>query len=221
MGNSKVAMLVLMGLGACTFGASYGLSLWLGPAVHVATGQEAKKAPPTTIPGMPASETAEPPLPRLEEKHLMALVRQVRAKLEECRQREADLASQEQRLVIAREDLRREAQRLEALRAQVVAATTKLQKARSALEQTRLRITADEQANLKHTAEVYDNMDATAAAAIFESMCKNNQTADAVKIFHYMKERSVAKVLEAFQDRSLAAEVCQQMKRVNEPKNEG
>jgi hypothetical protein len=38
-------------------------------------------------------------------------------------------------------------------------------------------------------------MDATAGGRILEGMCTNKQESDAVKILHYMQERSVAKVL--------------------------
>jgi len=220
MANSKFAILLLMGLAAATFGASYGLSLWLGTSTGSAAADVAKKG----VAGegkadAPDTEAPEMPTAHLGEKHLMALVRQVRGKLDDCRQREKDLAAQQRRLQVAREDLRKEAQHLETLRARLAAATAKLKETRSALEKARLEVRADEQRNLKHTAEIYDSMDPQAAADVIQDMCKNQQEEDAAKVLHFMTERSAAKLLAAITDPTLVADLCRKMKRIREPES--
>jgi len=218
MTSSKMAILILMGLGAATFGVSYGISLWLGTGPGTAAAMAPGKETGTSSAETPASEPAPPATAHLEEKHLMALVRQVRAKMDECRDREKDLSAQEKRIQIACEDLRREARQLETLRTHLASAAAQLRNSREALEQTRLVIAADEQSNLRHTAGIYDKMDAEEAASIIESMCMNSQDADAVKILHFMEERAVAKVLAAIKDKGLVAGLTDKLKRIHTPK---
>ena len=90
----------------------------------------------------------------------------------------------------------------------------RLKESQAELEKTRTAIAKDEEVNLKRVAAVYDKMDAVAAARILEGMNKNTQDTDAVKILHYMTERSVAKVMAEFTDKSVAARLCEQMKRI-------
>jgi len=223
MANSKFAILILMGLAAATFGASYGVSLWLGTGTGSATAEVAEQV---AAEGEPLDTADDVPIPEaatahLGEKHLMALVQQVRAKLDDCRQREKDLAAHQRRLQVARDDLRKEAQHLETLRARLASAASRLKETRASLEETRLAVRADEQKNLKQTAEIYDVMEAEAAAQIVENMCKNQQDDDAAKILHFMKERSVAKLLAAITDPTLVSDLCQRMKRIREPAQGG
>ena len=99
MTSGKFAVLILMGLGAATFGVSYGLSLWLGTGVgSAAATMAADGAAGAASADAPPDEPPPPATAHLEEKHLMALVRQVRAKLDECREREKNLAAQETHL---------------------------------------------------------------------------------------------------------------------------
>ncbi|MFO8014498.1 MAG: hypothetical protein R6X20_14465 [Phycisphaerae bacterium] len=217
MANTKFAILILMGLGAATFGASYGVSLWLGTGAGTATAEVAQKIAEERSEKATETEAPKMATAHLGEKHLMALVQQVRGKLDQCRLREKDLAAHQRRLQVAREDLRKEAQHLETLRARLAAAAARLKESRAALEASRLAVQADEQRNLKHTAEIYDVMDAEAAARIIENMCKNQQHDDAAKILHFMKERSVGKLLAAISDPNLVADLCQKMKRIREP----
>jgi len=220
MASGKFAILILIGLATATFGVSYGLSLWLGSTADSAAGA-AEKAVPAEGKADAGKDEAPPPMPtaHLGEKHLLALVRQVRAKLDECRQREKALAAHQRRLQVAREDLRKEARRLETLRSRLAAAAAGLKESRAALEKSRLAVREDEQRNLKHTAEIYDSMESRAAADIIQSMCKNQQEEDAAKILHFMKERSVAKLLAAIDDRGLVADLCRKMKRIREPES--
>jgi len=221
MTSGKMAILILMGLGAATFGVSYGVSLWLGAGTGTAAATMSGGPSDTPSADARTDEPEPPATAHLEEKHLMALVRQVRAKMDECRDREKDLAAQEKRIQIACEDLRREAQQLETLRTHLASAAAKLRDSREALQQTRLAVAADEQANLKHTAGIYDKMASEEAAAIIESMCNNAQDTDAVKILHFMEERTVAKVLDAIKDKDLVAGLTDKLKRIHIPKDEG
>jgi len=224
MMSNKFAILVLMGLATTTFSASYGLSLWLGPGPAPATAgatAPATAAGPLAAEQAPTDEVVPGAVARLSEKHLIALIRQVRARIDEYQQKEKALEDREQRLQVAQEDLRQEAQGLEALWSRLTTAANQLKDTQTALEQTRLLVSNDEMSNLKHTAKIYDAMDAEAAAGIVESMCTNGQDTDVVKILLFMEERSVAKLLAAVKDQQLVATLCQKMKRVHEPKSEG
>jgi flagellar motility protein MotE (MotC chaperone) len=153
-------------------------------------------------------------VPRVEEKQLYELIKEVRQKVRECQKRDQDLDEQERRLQVARQLIERESQDLENLRVQVASSVARLKESQAELEKTRTAIAKDEEVNLKRVAAVYDKMDAVAAARILEGMNKNTQDTDAVKILHYMTERSVAKVMAEFTDKSVAARLCEQMKRI-------
>jgi flagellar motility protein MotE (MotC chaperone) len=201
-------VVVLAGLAFVgAFALSRRLNVQTGPA-------EAKAAPaPTPEPGA-AEKAAAQDVPRLEEKQLGDLVREVRQKVIDCQKREQDLDEQERRLRMARQVVERESQDLENLRVQVASSVTRLKEAQAELEKTRTAIDKDEEANLKRVAAVYDKMDVTAAGRILEAMCANKQNSDAVRILHFMTDRSVAKVLAEFTDKRLAAQLSEQMKRI-------
>ncbi len=215
MSGKNLRVLIVIALGAVAFGASYGLSLWLGASPTPATADTDvvhpfpdDKEPPAT-----AGPAEEPP--RLEEKHLMALIRELRAKRRERDEREQKLREEEHRLQIVHQDLQKEAQQLETLRGQAAAELAKVKEAKAKLQQGRITIRTDEEANLKKLGAMFDTMDAAEAAKTFEQMCKNNQEPDAVKILHHMTERTTAKVLAAMSDKAAVAGLCEQMKRLH------
>lgn len=215
MSGKKLPALILIALGVVAFGASYGLSLWLG------TGPTQAGAETQVTSTGPADK--EPPVPqdageegvRLEEKHLTALIREVRAKLIDREEREARLREDEHRLRIAHQDLQDEAQQLETLRLGLADAITKVQQAKVELGQERYAFDEEEAENLKNLAAVFASMDATEAAKTLNEMCVNNQEADVVKILCFMPERDTAKVLDAMSDYKVRARLCGQMKRLH------
>lgn len=212
--TGKKAAIVLLAAGIATFAVSLTASRLLtkGPEQAAADTDNAGQAAAPAV----AAPVGVIDTPRLEEKHLYDLIREVRQKARECEARQETLAAEEKRLALARQLVEKETQDLEKLRLQLAANVTQLKQAQADLEKTRLAIQASETANLKRTAAIYDKMDPAAASKIIEGMCTNQQEADAVKILHYMSERSVAKVLAEMTDKTLAARLCEQMKLIKE-----
>ena len=100
---------------------------------------------------------------------------------------------------------------------------------RDKLLKTRVDIDKAEKDNLVSIAATYDKMDPISAGKILSTMC-TKQSADvgegssgfydAVKILHYMTERTKAKVLAELvtSEPQLASLLCQRLKRVSEGK---
>jgi flagellar motility protein MotE (MotC chaperone) len=207
--------IVVIGLVVVLAGAAFVGAFVLSRRMNVSTGPaEAKAAPAPSAAETNAAEKSAQDVPRLEEKQLYELVREVRQKVSECQKREQELDEQDRRLRMARQVIERESQDLEGLRVQVASSVTHLKEAQAELEKTRTAIDKDEEANLKRMAAVYDKMDVAAAGRILEAMCANKQNGDAVRILHFMTDRSVAKVLAEFTDKRLAAQLSEQMKRI-------
>lgn len=217
MHSKKLALAVLIALGLVAFGASFVLSRQFGVGPQAATG----KTDAATEAGATKPEALDTPAGRdgqaaIEERHLMALIKEVRDKTRDVEKREQELRQEEQRTQMAYQDLRQEAEQLETLRAQMDSSVAAFKQAKTELERTRILIDTEEKANLKRTAGVYDRMSSQAAAGIIESMCENGQENDAVKIFQYMSERAVAKILAEVSDKKQAAHLSELMKRISE-----
>ena len=211
MSNKLLTILVLVVVAAATFAASFTISRMLGGATAPAAGALPPNAPVEGNVAVGAQET-----PRLEERHLYDLIKELRQKLRDCQRREEAIGEQENRVHVAQQVLEKEARDLETLRVQAASTVTQLKEAQAELEKTRIAIAKAEQTNLKRTAAIYDRMDPAAAAKIFEGMCANQQDGDAARILHYMQERSVGKLLAEIADRKVTARLCDQMKKVKE-----
>lgn len=206
--SKKVIIVLVVVLAGGAFAGAFLLSRHLNmrPA-------EAKAAPaPDALAA--AEKAAAPDVPRVEEKQLFELIKEVRQKVHDCQKRQEDLDEQERRLQITRQLVERESQDLENLRVQVAASVARLKEAQADIEKTRTAIAKDEEVNLRRVATVYDKMEAVAATRILEGMCANKQEGDAAKILHFMSERSAAKVLAEFSDKNAAAKLCDQLKRI-------
>ena len=213
--GKRLLLIILAVVGIGVFAVSFMVSR------HLISPAKTQAAPPPAAPAPAAPHAAAGDVildtpPSVEEKHLYDLVKEVRQKVQDCQKREQALEEQEKRAQMARQIIDREAQNLETQRLQLASALTKLKETQAELEKTRVAIDREETVNLKRVAAVYDKMDAAAGGRILEGMCTNKQDADAVKILHYMTERSVAKVLAEITDKSLAARLCEQLKRVKE-----
>lgn len=216
--GKRLLLIVLAVAGIGVFAVSFVVSRHLiSPAKTQAAAPPAASAPAASKPAAAGDVALEAP-PSVEEKHLYDLVKEVRQKVQDCQKREQGLEEQEKRMQMTRLGLDREAQNLETQRLQLAAALTKLKETQAELEKTRIAIDREETGNLKRVAAVYDKMDAAAGGRILEGMCTNRQEADAVKILHYMTERTVAKMLAEITDKGLAARLCEQLKRVTEQK---
>ncbi|HUU10020.1 MAG TPA: hypothetical protein VM431_05715 [Phycisphaerae bacterium] len=212
MRSGKLKIVVLAVLGGIAFAGAFLVSRHFGTAPAQASAQ----VPPPSgaaapVPVSPLFDAAT----LTEQRALQSLIRDVRAKLRGCEKRETAIGEEERRLTIARQDIEKQAQELEKLRVELATNTSQLKQAHDELQRSRVAIRQEEQTNLKRAAAIYDKMASDAAGRIFESMCKDNREADAVKILHYMTERAVAKVLAAVTDEALAAQLSAQMKRIH------
>jgi flagellar motility protein MotE (MotC chaperone) len=205
--SKKVMIVIVVVLAGAAFAGAFLLSRHLNmrPA-------EAKAAPAPDA--LAAEKAPAPEVPRVEEKQLFELIREVRQKVHDYQKRQEELDEQDRRLQVTRQLIERESQDLENLRVQVAASVARLKEAQADIEKTRTAIAKDEEVNLRRVATVYDKMDAAAATRILEGMCANKQEGDAAKILHFMSERSVAKVLAEFTDKNAAAKLCDQLKRI-------
>ena len=163
----------------------------------------------------------------LTEKRLKNLVFEVRQKIQEYNNKLQALELQGQRLQITRDTLKEDIENLNNLQIELASTVAGLKEQRNKLLKTRVDITKEEKANLVSIAATYDKMDATSASKILSNMC-TKQSADvgevdsglndAIKILHYMTERTKAKVLAELvtSEPQLASLLCQKLKRVSE-----
>jgi flagellar motility protein MotE (MotC chaperone) len=163
----------------------------------------------------------------LTEKRLKNLVFEVRQKIQEYNNKLQALELQGQRLQITRDTLKEDIENLNNLQIELASTVAGLKEQRNKLLKTRVDVTKEEKANLVSIAATYDKMDATSAGKILSNMC-TKQSADvgeadssfndAVKILHYMTERTKAKVLAELvtSEPQLASLLCQKLKRVSE-----
>lgn len=169
----------------------------------------------------------------LTEQQLKSLVQDVRQKMREYEDRLQAIAMRERRLQVAQNVLKEDIENLDNLRVEVASAITTLKSERDKLLKTRLEIDQKEKANLVSLAAAYDKMDVSGAGKILASMCESADGAqpggldvggekdshdDAVKILHYMDERTKAKLLAelATSEPALAASLCQRLKQIVE-----
>ena len=169
----------------------------------------------------------------LTEQQLKSLVQDVRQKMREYEDRLQAIGMRERRLQVAQNVLKEDIENLDNLRVEVASAVTGLKNERDKLIKSRLEIEETEKANLVNLALSYDKMDVTGAQKILVSLCKPEDGAqpdstdvggkssgyeDAVKILHYMTDRTKAKLLAelATNEPALAASLCQRLKQIVE-----
>jgi flagellar motility protein MotE (MotC chaperone) len=165
----------------------------------------------------------------LTEKRLKNLVFEVRQKIQEYNNKLQTLELHGQRLQITRDALKEDIENLNNLQIELASTVASLKEQRDKLLKTRVDIKKEEQANLVSIAATYDKMEATSAGKILTNMCKKQTKSpddkdatsglnDAVKILHYMQERTKAKVLAELvtSEPQLASFLCQRLKQISE-----
>jgi len=163
----------------------------------------------------------------MTEKRLKNLVFEIREKIKEYDNKLQVLELEGQRLQITRDTLKKDIENLNNLQIELASTVAGLKEQRNKLLKTRVDITKEEKANLVSIAATYDKMDAQSASKILTNMC-TKQSADvgevdsglndAIKILHYMTERTKAKVLAELvtSEPQLASLLCQKLKRISE-----
>ena len=143
------------------------------------------------------------------------------------------LGVQERRLQVAQDVLKEDIESLNTLRIELASTIANLKSERDKLLKSRLEIDQTEKTNLVSIAATYDKMDVSGASKILTNMCGKQNTSemqavgagnvsssfdDAVKILHYMTERTKAKLLAelATSEPALAAAMCKRLKQIVE-----
>jgi flagellar motility protein MotE (MotC chaperone) len=179
--------------------------------------------------------TADKPVKKvMTEKHLESLIIDVREKMQDYNNKLQSIGTQEQRLQMSQEVLKKDIENLNNLRVELASMTAGLKEERDKLLKSRLEIAKTEKTNLVSIAAAYDKMDASSASKILSNMCASSGPQkeigdvkrvgsnfdDAVKILHYMSERTKAKVLAEMvnSEPKLAATLCERLKQIAEGK---
>ena len=158
----------------------------------------------------------------MTEKQLKTLVYDVREKIQEYNAKLQELGAREQRLQVVQDTLKKDIEELNNLRIELASIVASLKSERDKLLKSRIEIAEAEKSNLIAIAAAYDKMDSVGAGKILVSMsqAQDDSADDAVKILHYMTERTKAKLLAelANSEPKLAAAFCQRLKQIFEGK---
>lgn len=211
--SGKMKLILLAAMALVSFGVSLFLGMKLGgsPAAPAPTTQPAPAH--SMVAGLAQADAA---LIAPKERELDELIREVRAQMAACKERQRKLDEREQRLQIAQQQLDKQAQDLENLRAQLVAPLARLKEAQSEMERSRVVIAKQELENLKKTAMWLDKMDAAAGGEMLVSMCRNRQEDDVAKLLLFVSERQAGKLLAEIPDKALVATLMDRLKRIKE-----
>jgi len=204
-------------------------SQYAEPNQPVLTNQQAQLKPASGGPELGTAITAvsdDTMKKTMTEKQLKNLIYEVQEKIKEYNDKLQSLQTQEQRLQIVQETLKKDIENLNNLRVELASIVASLKSERDKLAQSRLEIAQAEKMNLVKIASAYDKMDSSSAGKILTNMCKSQgQSADsnmddAVKILHYMTERTKANLLAQLStsEPQLAAVLCRKLKQIAEEK---
>ena len=239
---SKKLIIMTAAAGLVSFAGAF-VFAWLtkpSPAIHPDRSEQPAVAGGETEPGPPQpqageagafGEVSETMKKVMTEKQLKNLVHDVREKIQEYDNKLLALKVREQRLQMAQDELKKDIEKLGTLQIELASIIANLKSERDKLMKSRLEIAQLEKANLLSIAATYDKMDVSGASKILTNMCagidlskmqdsEGGSFDDAVKILHYMTERTTAKVLAELvnTEPKLAALLCQRLKQITEVK---
>lgn len=189
--------------------------------------QTAGIAPPQMLTASPAVADESASRRTLTEEQLKELIYEVREKIQEYNTKLSSLEKEKQRLLITQQTLKKDVDALNTLRVDLATTVASLKSERDMLLKARVEVDQAEKNNLLAIAAAYDKMDPIRASEILTNMAvgqstngsaRNANIEDAVKILHFMQDRTKAKVLAELVDTepSLAALLCQKLKQVTE-----
>lgn len=237
---SKKKIIIVGAAGLVSFGAMFALSWFTaGPSKargdaaneQVVAGMEGDlKSPHPQAGALGDIDTSRSGQKKsMTEKQLRNLVYEVREKMGQYNNKLQALGVREQRLQVAQDLLKEDIENLNNLRVELVSIVAGLKEERDKLLASRVEIGKTEKSNLISIAAAYDKMDSESAGKIILSMCLSKaQTGevvvggdsfeDAVKILHFMTERTKAKLLAELvnSESKLAAILCQKLKQIVE-----
>lgn len=223
-------LILTIAAGLISFGVMFGVA-WLTAKTPAATNAQepakestsAQKLPsPLALRAAPDEETAKRMRRTMTEKQLKSLVYEVRERIQEYDEKLAGLRSREQRLDVTQNELKKDIGDLNNLRVELASTIATLKEERSKLDKTRIEIEKTEQTNLMSIAATYDKMEPSSASIILINMARieTGSPNDAIKILHFMGERTKADLLAEVvnTEPDLAAYFCQKLKQIVEKK---
>lgn len=238
---SKKRILIIAAAGLVSFAGTFVLA-WLTKKTPTTPSDDSSQLPPVGQEGklqLPLPEGGTIPFAGTEdhtrktamtEKQLKDLIYDIQEKIKEYNDKLQDLELREQRLQIAQGTIKKDIENLNNLRIELASTVASLKEQRDKLLKSRVEIAEAEKANLVKIAATYDKMDSSSASKILTNMCKSqiqsgvpdggSNMDDAVKILHYMTERTKAKLLSELvaSEPQLTAVLCQKLKTVAEKK---
>ncbi len=237
---NKRAIIIAVAAGLVSFAGAFVTGWFTRPSAAAAgpvptgaadrTHTPAPGAPALLAPTLPSAAADGTGTRTLTEQQLKELILEVREKIQRYDRSLQDLEKEKERMQIAQQTLKKDIDTLNNLRVDLAASVASLKSERDALLKARTEVEQGEKTSLMAIAAAYDRMDPARAAEILKSMVQGRtQTGvlaqkanadDAVKILHFMQERTKAKVLAelAATDPSLAAALSQRLKQVTEKK---
>jgi hypothetical protein len=160
----------------------------------------------------------------LTEAQLEELIYDIREKVKEYNGKIASLGVREQRLQQAHDLIKKDIEELMKLQGELAMQVGAIKDEKKKLEKSKVEIARTEKDNIAKIAAFYDKMDGAAASKILSNMIKIKSIDevsnfnDAIKILHYMTDRTKAKLLAELSNTEpeLAAAFCKKLKRVVE-----
>jgi len=241
---SKKFIIITAAAGLISFAGAFVFAWLTGPspvsmpdeaAQTALAGDESEQGPGQTRTGTAGTVAAASGTitKAMTEQQLKTLVMDVRQKMQEYSDRLQALGVRERRVQLTQDMLKKDIESLNTLRIELASTISNLKNERDRLEKSRLEIDQTEKTNLVSIAATYDKMNVTGASKIITNLCaaqdpkeikaiEAGQTAgsfdDAVKILHYMSERTKANLLAelANSEPSLAAALCKRLKQIVE-----
>ena len=228
--NKKLIIIASAG-GLVSFAAMFILA-WLtkpsaeSPSTEVvqttlATEETILKLPQPQVTTASTAGTIDSKMKRaMMEKQLKSLVYEVREKIQEYDSKLEGFKLREQRLQVVSDTLKKDTEQLDNLRIELASTVASLKTERDKLLKSRVEIAKKEKSNLESIAATYDKMESASAGKILTNMSQdpNNPADDAVKILHYMSERTKAKILASIAETepTTSAHFCEKLKQIVE-----
>ena len=241
---SKKFIVITAAAGLVSFAGAFVFAWLTGPSqvsmpdeseLSLSAGDESEQGLVQTRTGTvsTAGAASGPMTKAMTEQQLKNLVLDVRQKMQEYNDRLQALGVRERRLQLTQDMLKKDIEDLNTLRIELASTIANLKAEREKLQKSRLEIDQTEKTNFVSIAATYDKMDVTGASKILTNLCaaqdpseiqaiESGHTAgsfdDAVKILHYMTERTKAKLLAelATSEPALAAALCKRLKQIVE-----
>ncbi|MBN1973738.1 MAG: hypothetical protein JW787_08875 [Sedimentisphaerales bacterium] len=229
---SKKILLLTMALGTISFAGSFSFVWFTGKAKQKTLAEQQAAMENQDASQKDIKETAvgktpnyEPTTKYLTEQQLNNLIHELRKKMQDYDKKLENLQVREQRLQLTQDILKQDIEKLNNLQIELASITANIKSEQDKLIKSRLEIEQEEANNLASIAATYDKMDSSSASVIISNMCTVPDSGstgissfdDAVKILHFMGDRTKAKLLAdlASSKPELAADLSRRLKQIS------